>query len=202
MIDTIIFDLGGVLIDWNPLYLYRKLFRTEAEAVAFLQNICTPDWNEEQDGGRTIAAANEYLIRQFPEHEDNIRAFYDRYPEMLGGPISGTVKIFQQLKEGKKYRLFALTNWSAETFPVALAQFDFLKWFDGIVVSGTEKDRKPYPSFYRTLFTRYGVNPAKAIFIDDNRRNVAAAESIGLPAIHFTSPQELQEVLREKGILV
>lgn len=202
MINTIIFDLGGVLIDWNPLYLYRKLFITEAESVAFLEDICTPDWNEEQDGGRTIAAANEYLIQRFPGHEANIRAFYARYPEMLGGPITGTVEILKHLKESKNYGLYALTNWSAETFPVAQAQFDFLSWFDGIVVSGTEKDRKPFPSFYKILFDRYQVNPAEALFIDDNQRNVDAAEKIGLRAIYFTSPPELREDLKKMGILI
>ncbi|MGV3586954.1 MAG: HAD family hydrolase [Adhaeribacter sp.] len=202
MINTIIFDLAAVLIDWDPKYLYRKVFKTEEEVMYFLQNICTPDWNEEQDAGRTIAEAEEYLIAKFPEHKANIRAFYGRYPEMLGEEISGTVAILKKLRESQKYKLYALTNWSAETFPVALEKFSFLTWFEGIVVSGTEKDRKPFASFYQTLLNRYQINPTTAIFIDDNPRNVRGAEQVGISSIHFTSPEQLRQALQEKGILV
>ncbi len=201
MIQTIIFDLGGVLIDWNPEYLYRKLFTNEPEMRHFLENICTPDWNEEQDGGRTIQDATNYLLAKHPEHAENIRAFYGRWPEMLGGTIAGTVAIFKELKETGKYKFYALTNWSAETFPVAQQQYDFLGWFDGIVVSGTEKDRKPFASFYQTLLNRYNVQPEEAIFIDDNLRNVRAAEALGITSIRFISPEALREELQAQGIL-
>lgn len=139
MINTIIFDLGAVLIDWNPHYLYRTLFTNEQEMKDFLANICTPDWNEEQDAGRSLQEGTDLLVSQFPEHEANIRAFYGRWMEMLGEPLHGTIEIFRQLKASGKYKIYALTNWSAETFPIALERFDFLGWFDGIVVSGTEK---------------------------------------------------------------
>lgn len=201
MIQTIIFDLGGVLIDWNPEYLYRKLFANEPEMRHFLENVCTPDWNEEQDGGRTIQDATNYLLAKHPEHEENIRAFYGRWPEMLGGPIADTIEIFKELKETGKYKFYALTNWSAETFPVAQQQYDFLGWFDGVVVSGTEKDRKPFASFYQTLLNRYSVKPEEAIFIDDNLRNVRAAEALGIASIRFTSPKALREELNTQGIL-
>ncbi len=201
MIQTIIFDLGGVLIDWNPQYLYRKIITDESEMRHFLENICTPDWNEEQDGGRSVQDATDYLLAKHPEHTDNIRAFYGRWPEMLGGAITGTVEIFKELKAKGAYKIYALTNWSAETFPVALEQFDFLGWFDGIVVSGTEKDRKPFASFYQTLLNRYQVNPAEAVFIDDNVRNVHAAEALGIAAIPFTTPEALREELIARGIL-
>jgi 2-haloacid dehalogenase len=201
MIQTIIFDLGGVLIDWNPEYLYRKLFTNEPEMRHFLENVCTPDWNEEQDGGRTLQEATDYLLAKHPEHEENIRAFYGRWPEMLGGAIAGTVAIFKELKETGKFKFYALTNWSAETFPVAQQQYDFLGWFDGIVVSGTEKDRKPFASFYQTLLNRYSVKPEAAIFIDDNLRNVRAAEALGIASIRFTSPETLREELKAQGIL-
>src|SRR3954468_9379148 len=119
MITAIIFDLGGVLIDWNPEYLYRKIFKDEAEMKDFLGKVCTPEWNEEQDAGRTLKEATKVLIDGFPAHEENIRAYYDRWDEMLGGFIEGSVEIFRQLKESKKFKIYALTNWSAETFPIA-----------------------------------------------------------------------------------
>ena len=201
MIQTIIFDLGAVLIDWNPQYLYRQLFTEEAEMHHFLENICTPAWNEEQDGGRSLQEATDLLLTQHPDHGEQIRAFYGRWPEMLGGPITGTVEIFKELKASGKYKCYALTNWSAETYPIAVERYNFLNWFDGVVVSGTEKDRKPFPSFYQTLLNRYQVNPAEALFIDDNLRNVKAAEALGIQSIHFTSPEALRDELVNRGIL-
>jgi 2-haloacid dehalogenase len=202
MINTIIFDLGAVLIDWNPGYLYRKIFEEEAQVQHFLGHICTPEWNEEQDGGRPLQEATDLLVSRFPDHAVHIRAFYGRWQEMLGGPITGSVEILKALKESGNYRLYALTNWSAETFPIALERYDFLGWFDGVVVSGTEKDRKPFPSFYNTLLTRYQVKPQEALFIDDNLRNVHAAEQLGIASIHFTSPEQLREKLPAYGVLV
>ena len=202
MINTIIFDLGGVLIDWNPQYLYRKLFKEEKEMHDFLENICSPDWNEEQDAGRTLKFATEMLIDQFPEHEHNIRAFYGRWEEMLGGAIEQTVDIFKKLRETKKYKIYALTNWSAETFPIALKQFEFLHRFDGIVVSGTEMNRKPHPDFYQIILDRYQIKPEEALFIDDNVRNVEAARQMGLESIHYNSPEQLADILVQKGMLL
>ncbi len=201
MKNTIIFDLGAVLIDWNPQHLYRKIFKEEAQMLHFLQNICTPAWNEEQDGGRPLQEATDLLISQYPEHAENIKHFYGRWEEMLGGAIEETVEIFKELKSTNKYTFYALTNWSAETFPIALERFPFLKWFDGIVVSGTEKNRKPYATFYQLLLNRYQVDPANALFIDDNLRNVHAAEQLGIESIHFISPLQLRKSLQEKGIL-
>jgi len=200
MINTIIFDLGAVLIDWNPDYLYRKIFTDEAEMRHFLANVCTPHWNEEQDGGRTLQEGTELLVSQFPEHEENIRAFYGRWEEMLGGVFEGTVEIFKKLKESGKYKIYALTNWSAETFVIAKAKYDFLGWFDGIVVSGEEKTRKPFLEFYQILLDRYNVKPEEALFIDDNYRNIAAAEKLGINCIHFTSSEQLEAELPKFGI--
>jgi 2-haloacid dehalogenase len=201
MINTIIFDLGAVLIDWNPHYVYKTIFDDEQEMHDFLANVCTSDWNEEQDAGRSLQEGTDLLVARFPEHEANIRAFYGRWIEMLGEPFHGTVEIFKQLKESSKYKIYALTNWSAETFPFAQARFDFLNWFDGVVVSGTEKMRKPTPEFYQILLNRYHVNPAEALFIDDNYRNVVAAEKMGIKSIHFKSAEELSEELRAIAIL-
>jgi 2-haloacid dehalogenase len=201
MINTIIFDLGAVLIDWNPHYMYRTLFTEEKEMKDFLANICTSDWNEEQDAGRSLQEGTDILVAQYPGHEANIRAFYSRWDEMLGEAFHDTVEIFKQLKESNRYKIYALTNWSAETFPVALQRFDFLGWFDGIVVSGTEKMRKPAPEFYQILLDRYEVNPQEALFIDDNYRNVLAAEKIGIKSVHFTSAEQLTIELTALHIL-
>jgi 2-haloacid dehalogenase len=200
-ITTIVFDLGGVLIDWNPRYLYRKLFTDEQEMNTFLDTVTTSDWNEEQDGGRSIAEGTAHLVAQHPQHREMIEHFYGRWPEMLGGAIQGTVDILTALRDSGRYRLYALTNWSEETFPVALEQFEFLHWFEGIVVSGTEKSRKPFPDFYRTLLTRYAIEPVQAVFIDDNKRNILAAEGVGMHTVHFVSPEQLLTELHGLGVL-
>src|SRR5687767_5947430 len=158
-LDTIIFDLGAVLIDWNPRYLYRKIFKTEEEIDWFLTNVCTSEWNEEQDAGRSFEEATEILVKQHPNYEQAIRAWYGRWKETIQGPIPMTVDILREIKNKNGHRLYALTNWSEETFPWALESFDFLQWFEGIVVSGVEKTRKPFPEFYQILFDRYKVNP-------------------------------------------
>lgn len=200
--NTIIFDLGGVLIDWNPDYVFDAIFAGNPERKKhFYENICTSDWNEEQDAGRSLQAATDLLLDEHPEWQDEIVAYYGRWREMLGGPIQETVDIFRELKAANGHRFYALTNWSAETFPVALEKFDFLHWFDGIVVSGTEKTRKPFPEFYQILLDRYDVAPSEAVFIDDNHRNVLAARAMGIESIHFQSAAGLREELMDLGIL-
>ncbi len=201
-IDTIIFDLGGVLIDWNPRYVYRTIFDTEEKIDWFFENICTGEWNENQDAGYPLDKATEELVAKHPEWEKEIRAYYDRWVEMLGGPIHDTVEILRQLKENNHLKLYALTNWSHETFPVALERFDFLHWFDSIVVSGEEKTRKPFPEFYQTLLDRHNINPSAAIFIDDNLRNVQGAEAAGINGIHFLNAQQLKDELKKWNIEV
>lgn len=200
--DTVIFDLGGVLIDWNPRYLYRKIFSTEKEITWFLENVCTPEWNEQQDAGRSFGEATAELLAKFPEHREAIRAWYDRWEETIGGPISETVHLLGTIRNRKQHRLYALTNWSAETFPWARKAFDFLHWFEGIVVSGEEKMMKPQPAFYRVLLDRYRIQPSSAVFIDDNLENVAGARALGIDGIHFLNPGQLQQELEERGILV
>lgn len=200
-IDTIVFDLGGVLIDWNPEYLYNKIFPNEEERRWFLSTICTLDWNEQQDAGRSLQEGTEHLVQRFPDHEASIRAYYGRWKEMLGGPIHDTVEIFRDLKFKTHLKLYALTNWSAETFPVALELYDFLHWFDGRLVSGEEKVRKPFPEIYRLLIERFGINPRKAIYVDDNIRNVLPARDLGFTGIHFRTPQLFREELKGLGVL-
>ena len=201
-IETIIFDLGGVLIDWNPRYLYRQLFQDEKEMEYFLANVCTMEWNMEQDAGRTWADAIALLTPHFPHYQSQIEAYWSRWPEMLNGEISGTVQILESLFQANQHRLYALTNWSAETFPFAQAQFAFLQHFKGILVSGEEKLKKPDLAIYHLLLNRYHINPATAIFIDDSKANVAAAKQVGIRAIHFQRPEQLKADLIALGIEV
>jgi 2-haloacid dehalogenase len=201
-INTIIFDLGGVLIDWNPRYVFGDdYFETPEKRDYFFRHICTDDWNERQDAGRSIVEATQELIAEFPDWEKPIRDYYGRWTEMLRSPIPETVQILKDLKESRKYKLYALTNWQAGLFDIALVRYDFLHWFDGRVVSGEEKTRKPFAEFYQRLLDRYEVDPSHAIFIDDNPRNVKAAEEMGIKSIAYRSPGQLRDQLNELGIL-
>ena len=201
-INTIIFDLGNVLIDWNPKYVFDKMFEDEEKKKYFFENICTMEWNETQDAGRSIKEATQELVALHPDWKEYIEAYYDQWTDMLGGPIHDTVEIFRQLKETGKFKLYALTNWSAELFPYALELYEFLHWFDGRVVSGEEKMRKPSPEFYQLLLDRFHVLPEEALFIDDNFRNIQAAEKIGIKSIHFISPQQLKDELENLKLLL
>jgi 2-haloacid dehalogenase len=201
-ITTIIFDLGGVLVDWNPLYVFdEKYFESEEKRKYFFDTICTSDWNEEQDAGRSIVEATQILIKQFPEWESPIRDYYGRWTDMLRAPIPQTVDLFRQLKESGRYKIYALTNWQTGLFDIALVRYNFLHWFDGRVVSGEEKTRKPFPEFYQRLLERYHVKAQEALFIDDNVRNVKAAEALGIKSIHFQSPAQLEEELNRLKLL-
>lgn len=201
-INTIVFDLGGVLVDWNPEYVYKTIFDKEEDMRWFFQNIATSDWNEEQDAGRSLAEGTEILVRQFPGHEANIRAYYGRWEEMLGDAIQGTVDILRHLKHHTGYRLYALTNWSNETFPIALKRYDFLHWFEGIVVSGDEKTRKPFLPIYQTLLSRFNIDPATAVYTDDNLRNLHPAKDLGMHTIHFKTPEQLKSELAALGVVL
>ena len=200
-VNAIVFDLGGVLIDWNPSYVFDQLFDDEEKKKYFFENVCTPDWNEEQDAGRSLKEATETLVAQHPDWKEYIEAYYGRWPEMLGGPIEETVEILRALKDKNEYKIYALTNWSGELFPIALGMYDFLHWFDGRLVSGDEKMRKPFPEFYQLMMDRFDLVPQQTLFIDDNLRNIKAAEAFGIHCIHFTSSQQLKENLEEKGVL-
>jgi 2-haloacid dehalogenase len=199
--DTIIFDLGGVLIDWNPDYVYRTIFNDEKKMQEFYNEVCTPAWNEEQDGGRSLKDATDELIGRFPAEERNIRAYYDRWEEMLRGAIDETVEVFRQIKEQGNYKLYALTNWSAETFPIALKRFEFLNWFDGRLVSGEERIRKPFKEIYELLIGRFNIDPDSAIYIDDNERNLTAPKELGIHTIHFKSAVQLKEELQALNVI-
>ena len=190
-IKNIIFDLGGVLIGWDPKEVFRTIFETEEEVDWFLNNICTMDWNEQQDAGRPLQEATDFLVNKFPDHKDHIEAYYGRWEEMLTGAIQGTVDILENIIADKRFKVLALTNWSAETFPIAQARYDFLSWFDGIVVSGAEKCRKPADKFYKILLNRYNIKAEECLFIDDNKRNILAAEKLGFKTILFKSSEQM-----------
>lgn len=201
-IDTVIFDFGGVLIDWNPAYVYLKEFRGDTEKMNhFLNTICSWEWNENQDAGYLIQQATEERVALFPKHERLIRMYYERWKDMLGYEHTETVELLKQLKERGKHKLFGLTNWSHETFPVALERFNFLSWFDGIVVSGVEKMKKPDARIYQLTLDRYDVTAENAVFIDDKQENVEAAKKVGIHGIHHTGAQQLKNELKQLKVL-
>lgn len=201
-VETIIWDLGGVLIDWKTTYVFDEHYFDSLDTRnRFFDMVCTNDWNENQDAGYPIAQATAEKIAEFPQWESAIRDFYGRWEEMLRGPIQETVDVFRDLRATQQYTFYALTNWSAETFPIALKRFDFLHWFDGRVVSGEEKTRKPFPAFYQILLDRYQIVPERSLFIDDNLRNVKAAEALRIPSIHFLDPSQLRAELKVRGML-
>jgi 2-haloacid dehalogenase len=199
--DAILFDLGGVLIDWNPRYLYRRHFGADVEAMEdFLARVCAPEWNLEMDAGKPSAEAVAERQRAFPEHAALIAMWKDEWAQMLRDAIPETVQILAELR-ARGRRLFALTNWSAETFPVAQARFAFLQWFEDIVVSGEVKLVKPDPRIYRLALERNRLRADRTLFVDDALHNVQAARALGLPAIHFQSPQALRAELAQRGLL-
>lgn len=200
-IQTIVFDLGAVLIDWNPVYMYKKMFAEPQEMDYFLKNICTKEWNEKQDAGRSLYVATQELVQKHPEYETYIRAFYGRWTEMLGGPIEGTVNILEEIYQSKKYKLLALTNWSGETFPFARCRFHFLNYFEDIFVSGILKTKKPDSAIFSILINRSGIAPNKSLFIDDSGANIEMAAEMGFHTIKFMNPELLRKGLKDLGIL-
>ena len=198
-ITTIIFDFGGVLLDWNPRYFYRQEFGDDAAMEAFLAHIGWEEWNIQQDKGRPLAEATELLQHQFPDYHSKIQLFYEQWNKMLKGEISENVAVLQELKQ--QYTLYGLTNWSAETFPVALERFSFLKLFDGIVVSGEEKLVKPDEKIFRVMLERYHLDAKSSLFIDDNRNNIDTAKGMGFSTIHVTGQTDLRHELHVLGLL-
>ena len=200
-INTLVFDFGGVLIDWNPAYVYLKEFRGNQEEMShFLNTICSWKWNENQDAGYSLQKATEERVALYPEYERLIRMYYGRWEDMLGYEHTDTVALLKTFKDHNKYRLIGLTNWSHETFPVALERFAFLSWFEGIVVSGTEKMKKPDANIYTLTLDRYKIIPENAVFIDDKLENVHAAAQLGMHGIHFTSAAKLKRDLETLGV--
>lgn len=199
--SAIIFDLGGVLIDWDPRYLYRPLFGQDTAAMEdFLTRVCPPDWNRQLDAGVPFAEAVAQRQREFPEHAHLIALWMDGWGRMLHDSIPETVEILAELRQ-QGHRLVALTNWSAETFPVARSRFEFLGWFEDIVVSGIERLVKPDPRVFRLALERNGLEAGATVFIDDLLPNVEAAAALGLDAVHFQGAAPLRQALERRGLL-
>ena len=200
-LDTVIFDLGGVLLDWNPRHLYRPLFAGDEAAMEdFLATVCNSAWNRQQDAGRLVAEACALLKAGHPDKAELIDAYYARHLDMIAGPIEGSVAILAELRE-RGTRLYFLSNYSAETYPLALGRFAFLSWFEGGIVSGEHGVIKPDPAIYRLLIERCAIDPHRAVFIDDVAANAEAASAFGIHGIHFTGPEALRAELVELGLL-
>jgi 2-haloacid dehalogenase len=191
-----VFDLGNVLIAWEPRALFRKIFPGDPERMEwFLTHVCSPAWNLEQDRGRSFADAVEALVPLFPGYAEAIRAYHTRWNETVMGEISGTVAIFRGLKR-RGTPVYAITNWNRDTFHATRPRFGFLSEFDGIVVSGEEGVIKPDPAIFNIFLSRYGLRAGDCLFIDDNAHNVEGAKAVGMAGVHFESPEQLAGELR------
>lgn len=199
-ITTLVFDFGGVLIDWDPRYAYRAMGGTEEEIEHFLTHVATHEWNARLDAGLPYAEAVIERAEAFPEHAEWLHAYHERWSDMLGGAIEGTVEVLADLRE-RGVPLYGLTNWSAETFPVAQERFGFIDWFDGVVVSGEVRLIKPDAQIYHHLVDTFDVVPETALFIDDRAENVEAAERLGFRGHHFHDPAALRRHLEALGLL-
>jgi 2-haloacid dehalogenase len=199
--DVVVFDLGGVLIDWDPRHLYRKLFAGDEAAMEhFLATVCTHEWNRRQDAGRTFAEGARLLKTEHPDKADLIDAYCARFNEMMPGPIAGSVEILAELK-ALGTPLYCLTNFSAETYPPTFERFEFLRWFRGVLVSGAVGVIKPDPGIFELLLERFAIDPKRAVYIDDVAANVDAARPFGIHAIHFKTPTALRAEIAELGLL-
>jgi 2-haloacid dehalogenase len=199
-IDAVIFDLGGVLLDWNPRHLYRKLFTDTGQMEWFLREICTAKWHDAHDRGDVTADSCAELAIRFPEWSDLIWAWSARSEEMVAGSIAPSVDLLHDLKISGM-RCYALTNMEAETYPLRLRRFPFLSWFDGTVVSGNERMAKPDREIFTLLLERFALKASTTLMIDDTLENLAVAEHVGLQTLHFHSPQELKNRLESLSLL-
>jgi len=196
---TVVFDVGNVLLRWDPRNLYRTIFDDEDEMERFLSDVCTPHWNIEQDRGRDWDEAVALLATDFPAHEDSIRAFHHRWEETVSGPIHENVALLGRLRDAGVPN-YCITNFSGPKFALSQARYPFLTGFDGIIVSGDERVLKPEPEIYNLLLARYDLKAGDCVFIDDSKANVEGARAVGMHAIHFVEPMDLAAELRSHGI--
>ncbi len=202
-VSTVIFDLGGVLIDWNPRYLYRKLFADDEPGMErFLAEVTTAAWNHSLDAGKPFAEGVAELIAKHPAERERIEAYHSRWIETISGPILGTVEILEDLAE-RKVPLYAITNWAAETFDIVRRDpaYAFLDLFREIYVSGSLRMAKPEPAIFRHALGRIGGEASDCLFIDDVEKNIRAAAALGITVHHFTSPEGLAADLQQRGLL-
>lgn len=200
MIKNVIFDIGAVLVDWNPRYYYRTVIKDEARIEKFLTEIATFEFNHTLDLGRPWEDARAELMAKAPEYEDMINGYWDNWLEMFSGPIHESVDILMDIKR-RGYPIYALSNWNDVKFPIAQEVFPFLRLFDGRIVSGDVKLAKPDPLIYQLLLDTYKLNPRECLFIDDRQDNVDAARALGIEAVQFISPRQLERDLIEYGII-
>ena len=193
---NIVFDFGGVLVDWNPHHLYDKYFGSREKAEWFLNNICLYSWNLQMDGGKPFAEGVAELQAEYPEWSEAIAIYHTRWIEMMNGEIEGMASVIRRLKMAG-YGVYGLTNWSAETFPMVRDTYPVFQEFDGIVVSGEEHLLKPDAAIYKCLLERYALQAEESLFVDDNADNVAGARNVGMKAIQFTSAEELERELKD-----
>lgn len=198
-VENVVFDFGGVLIDWNPRYLYRKVFQKEEDIEYFLTTVCPMEWNISMDKGKPFKQGIEERSRLYPEYAEQIKLYDTRWEEMCGEEIHGCVDLLYRLK--KHYPLYGLTNWSAEKFALTRPKHKFFDLFDGIVISGVEKEIKPEPRLFEILIERYHLTPEKTVFTDDSAANVKTAETLGFQAVRFETPEKLERALKEKGVI-
>ena len=200
-IDTVVFDLGNVLIPWDVRWLLRGLFDSNAEVEAFLKDANIMQWHTQQDAGYPVAQAIVEHSAKHPQHAHAIRAIYERWDETMRDADADSVALLRELKAAG-LRLYALSNFSAELFALSRPRFDFWDAFDGIVLSGEEGVNKPDPAIYRVLFERHAIAPARAVFLDDSLPNVEASRALGMRAIHFSDAESARVELRAMGLPV
>jgi len=200
MKKTIVFDLGGVLIDWNPRHLYERIFSDLDEMEYFLKEVCSMDWNSHMDVDKSFLDGIDELVPKFPQYEEQIRAYYQRWEEMIVGEFPGTVKILRELKEAG-FPLAALSNWSSETFPRVKDQYEFLSWFNPLMISGYIGYKKPDPEPFQILLHELNLDAGDCVFIDDMEDNIQEARRQGFEAIQFSSPEQLRADLVDLGDL-
>ena len=203
MIKNIIFDYGGVLLDWNPHYLYDPYFGDKEKAEWFLTHICTYEWNAQHDNGKPVAEGTAELIAQHPEWEKDIRMYYDEFMKMMGGQIPGMEELVKRLK-GEGYRIFGLSNWSVETFALVRPVYPVLNLMEDMVISGKEKVMKPDHRIFELALERFGIQASETVFVDDNPANVQAACEMGIKGILFNKNiiKNEKTILRSDGSLV
>lgn len=198
---TVVFDVGNVLIRWDPLLVYREMIPDDAKREWFMQNVCTAAWNVEQDRGRSWEEAVAVLVAAHPEWESQIRAFDERWHETVPGIIEDSVAVLAQLKQ-RGEKVYAITNFSREKWAECLIRFPFLQSFDGAIVSAHERVIKPDPAIFEILLERYGLSAPDCIFIDDSGRNIEAARGVGMKTVHFVEPIDLRAELRKWGVVL
>ena len=199
---AVLWDLGGVLLDWDPRYLYRKLFGGDVAAMEhFLANVTTPAWHAEQDLGRSVVEACAALAAEHPAQAPLILAWGERSEEMIGGVILGSVELVRELR-ALGVRQYALSNMEPENWEKRRRAYEFLSWFDGHFISGVERVAKPDRRYFELALSRFGLAPGDAFFIDDREVNVRAAEALGVPAVLFEGPEALRSELVARGLPV